>query len=119
MIPMERIAQEWNPMKTFLAAGDILINPRQLSYAVVETDSEGLHLRLGFADRAGGAPGELRLSGLEARAVLRWLRHNAEFLDSGGFSLYRDRPPSQVVAPYIQTGRHCHRDVPAPVGIDS
>jgi hypothetical protein len=71
-------------MKTFLAAGDILLNPELLAYAVIETDSEGQQVRLGFTGLAGAAPSEMLLTGLEARSVLRWLRTNAEFLDSGG-----------------------------------
>ncbi len=76
-------------MKTFLAAGDILLNPELLAYAVIETDSEGQRVRLGFTGLAGAAPSEMLLSGLEARSVLRWLRTNAEFLDAGGPSFRR------------------------------
>jgi hypothetical protein len=61
-------------MKTFLAAGDVLINPSLLAYAAVDTDSEGPQLRLGFAGQAGSTHYEVRLTGLEARSVLRWLR---------------------------------------------
>lgn len=71
-------------MKTFLAAGDVVLNPGLVAYAVIETDSEGPSVRLGFTGPAGLAPNEMRLSGLEARSVLRWLRTNAEFLDAGG-----------------------------------
>jgi hypothetical protein len=71
-------------MKTFLAAGDVLLNPDLLAYAVIETDSEGQSVRLGFTGLAGAAPSEMLLSGPEARSVLRWLRTNAEFLDAGG-----------------------------------
>ncbi len=78
-------------MNTFLSAGDVLINPALLNYAVVETDSEGLNLRLGFAEAPGKTPGELRLTGFEARSVLRWLRGHTEFLDAGSSSLRRDR----------------------------
>ncbi|MFO0956646.1 MAG: hypothetical protein U0800_04160 [Isosphaeraceae bacterium] len=53
------------------------------AFAAVETDSEGIQLRLGFAGHGGQSPREIRLCGLEARSVLRWLRSNAEFLDSG------------------------------------
>lgn len=68
--------------KQFLAVGDYLINPELLTYAV----SEGRQLRLGFAQPAPDAHGELRLDGEEAREVLRWLRLNAIFLTkSGGF----------------------------------
>ena len=70
-------------MKTFLAAGDVLINPTLLAYATVETDTEGVRLRLGFSGQAGAPQTEIRLQGLEARSVLKWLRSNAEFLDSG------------------------------------
>ncbi len=72
-------------MIPILAAGDVLINPANLTYAVVEMDSEGLHLRLGFANPSGG-PSELRLTGVEARSVLGWLRSQAEHLDSGPVS---------------------------------
>ena len=58
-------------MKPFLAAGDLLIDPGLLAYAVVETDTEGPQLRLGFTGPAGSTPGEILLSGLEARSVLR------------------------------------------------
>jgi hypothetical protein len=78
-------------MKIFLAAGDVLINPALLAYAVVDTDSDGTQLRLGFAGQAGSAQTEVRLAGLEARSVLRWLRTNAEFLDAGKTSFQRDR----------------------------
>jgi hypothetical protein len=70
-------------MKGFLAAGDVLINPALLAYAAVETDSDGLRLRLGFAGQANSPQCEIRLEGLEARSVLRWLRTNSEFLDAG------------------------------------
>ena len=43
-------------MKTFLAAGDILLNPELLAYAVIETDSDGPSVRLGFTGLAGVAP---------------------------------------------------------------
>ncbi len=69
--------------KCFLAAGDVLINPSLIAYASVETDTEGPHLRLGFAGQAGTPRAEVVLEGPEARSVLRWLRSNAEFLDSG------------------------------------
>ena len=78
-------------MKSFLAAGDVLINPALLAYAAVETDSDGTQLRLGFAGQAGATQCEIRLDGLEARSVLRWLRTNAEFLDSGSLP-YRRGP---------------------------
>ena len=74
-------------MKTFLAAGDVLLNPDLLAYAVIEADSEGQTVRLGFTGLAGVAPSEMRLSGPEARSILRWLRTNAEFLDAGGPSI--------------------------------
>ncbi len=77
-------------MKGFLAAGDVLINPALLAYAAVETDSEGLQLRLGFAGQAGAPQCEIRLKGLEARSVLRWLRTNSEFLDAGSTTLRRE-----------------------------
>jgi hypothetical protein len=69
--------------KSFIAAGDILINPALLAYATVQADSEGMALCLGFAGQVGPTQ-EVRLTGLEARSVLRWLRKNAEFLDAGG-----------------------------------
>src|SRR6185312_8797599 len=84
-----RIRNEWL-MKGFLAAGDVLINPALLAYAAVETDSDGLQLRLGFAGQAGAPQCELRLEGLEARSVLRWLRTNSEFLDAGSTSRRRE-----------------------------
>jgi hypothetical protein len=82
-------------MKGFLAAGDVLINPALLAYAAVETDSDGLQLRLGFAGQAGAPQCEIRLEGLEARSVLRWLRSNTEFLDAGS-SLRRESRPSRL-----------------------
>jgi hypothetical protein len=85
-------------MKTFLAAGDVLINPSLLAYAAVDTDSEGPQLRLGFAGQAGSTHYEVRLTGLEARSVLRWLRTNAEFLDQGANPFRRDRAASPIVA---------------------
>jgi hypothetical protein len=69
--------------KSFIAAGDVLINPALVAYATVQSDTEGVTLCLGFAGQVGGAQ-EIRLKGLEARSVLRWLRKNAEFLDAGG-----------------------------------
>jgi len=77
-------------MKGFLAAGDVLINPALLAYAAVETDSDGLQLRLGFTGPAGSPQCEIRLEGLEARSVLRWLRTNSEFLDAGSTSHRRE-----------------------------
>jgi hypothetical protein len=85
-------------MKSFLAAGDVLINPSLLAYAVVETDSDGPQLRLGFSGQAGDARCEVRLTGLEARSVLRWLRVNSEFLDAGSPTRRLDRM-SGLVAP--------------------
>lgn len=78
-------------MKGFLAAGDVLINPALLAYAAVETDSDGLQLRLGFAGQAEAPQCEIRLEGLEARSVLRWLRSNTEFLDAGSTTGRRAR----------------------------
>lgn len=69
--------------KSFLAAGDVVINPALIAYAAVETDSEGPQLRLGFAGQGGVPDAEVVLAGIEARSVLRWLRSNSEFLDSG------------------------------------
>lgn len=82
--------------KSFLAAGDVLINPALIAYAAVETDSEGAHLRLGFAGQAGTPQAEVVLEGLEARSILRWLRGNAEFLDSGP-----PRPASSAARPRL------------------
>ncbi len=84
--------------KPFLAAGDLVINPGLLAYAVVETDTEGPHLRLGFTSPASSTPGEILLSGLEARSVLRWLRTNAEFLDAGSPPSRPSRPISTIAA---------------------
>jgi hypothetical protein len=92
-------------MKSFLSAGDVLINVRHLSYAVVETDSEGLHLRLGLGDPSVSTSGELRLSGLEARSVLRWLRDNSEFLDSGGSFSRKDHPELSPAGSHIHPSR--------------
>ncbi|WP_422927149.1 hypothetical protein [Singulisphaera sp. PoT] len=90
-------------MSRFLSAGDVLINPDTLTYAIVETDSEGLHLRLGFKQGEATSPapaGELRLTGLEARTVLRWLRSHAEFLDAGGTATpHSPRKPYQASTP--------------------
>lgn len=80
-------------MKSFVSAGDVLINPELLAFASVETDSEGVQLRLGFAGEGGAEPSELRLTGPEARSVLGWLRANAEFLDAGAPSFRRQRFP--------------------------
>jgi len=84
-------------MKTFLAAGDVLLNPELLAYAVIETDSEGQSVRLGFTGLAGSAPNEMLLTGLEARSVLRWLRTNAEFLDAGGPSFRRHEERGPII----------------------
>ncbi|MDR3637700.1 MAG: hypothetical protein P4L84_28090, partial [Isosphaeraceae bacterium] len=92
-------------MTTLLEAGGVLINPAALHYAVVETDSEGLGLRLGFAE-SGGTPGELRLTGLEARTVLRWLRRNAEVRDVACPARRHDGP-AHVAAPRLVPGRPC------------
>jgi hypothetical protein len=69
-----------------------LINPAMLAFAAVENDSEGTGLRLVFAGQGERAQCELRLSGMEARSVLRWLRSNAHFLDAGV-------PPSRLSRP--------------------
>ena len=106
-------------MKTFLAAGDILLNPELLAYAVIETDSDGPSVRLGFTGLAGVAPNEMLLSGLEARSVLRWLRTNAEFLDSGGPSV-RGRDERRPVVGWKTDGTEpssrLRNDVPEPAG---
>ena len=78
-------------MKKFLAAGDILINTDLLEYAVVQTDTEGPKIRLGFKAAAGKNPSEVLVEGFEARSILRWLRSNATFLDAGS-PTSRDRP---------------------------
>jgi hypothetical protein len=83
--------------KGFLAAGDVLVNPALIAYANVETDSEGVRLRLGFAGQAGIPQSELELHGLEARSVLRWLRTHAEFLDSGPSPGYAARAQSHLL----------------------
>src|SRR5207248_2419784 len=70
-------------VKTFLAVGDLLINPNLLAYAAVEGDAEEPKLRLAFSSSAPGAypRNEIRLAGEEARATLRWLRLNATYLN--------------------------------------
>jgi hypothetical protein len=80
-------------MSRYVSAGDFLFDPDQLAFAFVEVDSEGLHVRLGFTGQgdAGTGSNEIRLDGIEARGVLRWLRGNAEFLDQGG-PIRRIRP---------------------------
>src|SRR5438045_3333351 len=79
-------------MTKYLAVGDLLINPDLLAYVAVESDQEDARLRLGFG--AGVASrSELRLAGEEARAVLRWLRRNATFLDQASVLGPTDRPP--------------------------
>jgi hypothetical protein len=72
--------------KQFLAVGDYLINPQLLSFAILERGHGEPRLRLGFATAGGAADGdgELRLTGDDAREVLRWLRLNATFLTVGG-----------------------------------
>jgi hypothetical protein len=72
--------------KQFLAVGDYLINPQLLTFAILERDSAGPRLRLGFASGIATADGdgELRLTGDDAREVLRWLRLNSTFLTAGG-----------------------------------
>lgn len=69
--------------RPFLIAGDVVINPALLAFASVETDSEGIQLRLGFSGPGSLAVREIELRGLEARSMLRWLRSHAEFLDAG------------------------------------
>jgi hypothetical protein len=70
--------------KQFLAIGDYLINPELLAYAILEGEAEALELRLGFASPAAGLGRELRLTGEEARHLVRWLRLNAAFLTRMG-----------------------------------
>ena len=70
--------------KQFLAAGDYLINPELLTYAVIERGTSELCLRLGFSNRGADTEGELRLMGDVASEVLRWLRLNAIFLSTAG-----------------------------------
>jgi hypothetical protein len=81
-------------MKSFLSAGDVLINPALLAYAIIENDSEGPNVRLGFAGSVAERTREIELTGLEARSVIRWLRTNADFLDAGKPAIPRDRTPS-------------------------
>lgn len=83
-------------MAHFLTTGDVLINAELLTYASVVTDSEGLHVSLAFAQGNGpGNPGgEVRLSGPEARSVLRWLRARSEDIDRGSYTLdFESCPP--------------------------
>ncbi|MDB5349690.1 MAG: hypothetical protein JWN86_937 [Planctomycetota bacterium] len=68
-------------MKTFLAVGDLLINPNLLAFAAVEGDAEDLKLRLAFSTPGAQLRNEVRLVGEEARATLRWLRLNATFVN--------------------------------------
>jgi hypothetical protein len=63
-----------------------------LAFAALESDSEGTGLRLVFAGQGDRAQCELRLSGMEARSVLRWLRSNAQFLDAGAAPSRVGRP---------------------------
>jgi len=105
-------------MKPFLAAGDLLINPGLLVYAVVETDTEGPQLRLGFTGPAGSTPGEILLRSLEARSVLRWLRTNAEFLDAGSPSFHRNRPIKPIAAEYGNGARADGRGLDLTVGLE-
>jgi hypothetical protein len=104
-------------MKTFLAAGDVLINPSLLAYAAVDTDTEGPQLRLGFAGQAGSAHCEVKLTGLEARSVLRWLRTNAEFLDQGANPFRRERAVSPIVA--VEPGESSCRPHRVAVALDA
>ncbi len=70
----------------FLAAGDYLINPEFLTFAVLEQGAAEPRLRLGFARGGTDTGGELQLTGNVAREVLRWLRLNIIFLTAeGGF----------------------------------
>jgi len=105
-------------MKPFLAAGDLLINPGLLAYAVVETDTEGPQLRLGFTGPAGSTPGEILLSGLEARSVLRWLRTNAEFLDAGSPSFHRNCPIKPIASENGKGARALGRSVALAAGFE-
>jgi|GEM_PF-3749291 len=101
-------------MSMFLSAGNVLINPAMLSYAIVETDSEGLHLRLRFSEPEGTKSDELRLTGLEARSVLRWLRSHTDFLDSGGSSTRRDRSVNSSTPHLANQPKHVTLHAPAP-----
>lgn len=95
-------------MKTFLSAGDVLINPSLVAYAFVEVNSEGPRLRLGFSGRDGDADGELQLTGLEARSVLRWLRTIAEFLDAGSPSIRSNRTtPAAIIKKPVESNSSC------------
>jgi hypothetical protein len=103
-------------VKSFVAAGDVLINPALIAYATVDMDTEGPRLRLGFAGASGAPNGEVVLGGLEARSMLRWLRTNSEFLDSGmhpGASPRGRRPTS--VRRVDEEGCRCQ--VPALAGL--
>ena len=67
-------------MKTFLAVGDVVINPDQLAFATLDGDPEEPKLRLVFAHGAASpGRGELRLVGDDAKSALRWLRLNSAF----------------------------------------
>lgn len=67
-------------MKTFLAVGDVVINPDQLAFATLDGDAEEPKLRLVFAHGAASpGRGELRLVGDDAKSALRWLRLNSSF----------------------------------------
>ncbi len=52
-------------MTPFLAAGDVLINPALLAYAVVDADTEGQQVRLGFSGSTPEEPWELVVRGVE------------------------------------------------------
>ena len=65
-------------MARFLTAGDVLINADLLAYASVATDSEGLHVRLGFARGDGPAgPGGETVSATDANRLDNDGRHQA------------------------------------------
>ena len=55
----------------FLAAGDYLIDPEFLTFAVLEQGAAEPRLRLGFARGGTDTGGELQLTGNVAREVLR------------------------------------------------
>ena len=70
-------------MSRFITAGDLVLNLGAILYAVVETDSEGLSLRVGLSPGGGPRATEIRVHGQEARTLLGWLRSRSCFLGEG------------------------------------
>jgi len=70
-------------MSRFITAGDLVLNLGSILYAVVETDSEGLSLRVGLSPGGGPRATEIRIYGQEARTLLGWLRSQSYFLGEG------------------------------------